>query len=84
MATERNGDGHLSSDVDVEISAWIKISDASRIDYSVYRDGQVEFSVGGPGGFVLVTTEGGLRHFMVHAEEALRAAQSAIACNDEG
>lgn len=79
MATGRNGDDHMSSDVDVEISSWVRISDASRIDYSVYRDGQVEFSAGGPDCFVPVTTDGSLRHFMVHAEESSPCGSEAAA-----
>ena len=68
---------------DVEVSAWVKIGETSRIDYHVYQDGRVEFCVGGPEGFVLDTDELGLQHLIVHVEQALRAVRDAITGNDE-
>ncbi len=47
-------------------------------------DGQIEFSIGGRDGFDLVTTEQGLQNLIMHLEEALRAARSAITRDDEG
>ncbi|MGH3853681.1 MAG: hypothetical protein ACRDR6_09295 [Pseudonocardiaceae bacterium] len=46
-------------------------------------EGHVEFSVGGPTGFVLSTDEPGLQHLISHAEQALTAAREAIANDDE-
>ncbi len=65
----------MRTDSDVEVSAWIKIGDSTEIDYDVFADGQIEFSLGGRGGFDLVTTEQGLQHLLAHFGEALRAAR---------
>jgi len=73
----------MSDEVDVEISAWIKIGDTSRIEYAVYRDGSAEFTIGDGDRFLLVTTKYGLQNFVAHANEALRAAREAIAHSNE-
>ncbi len=72
----------MRTDSDIEVSAWIKIGDSTEIDYDVFTDGQIEFSLGGHGGFDLVTTEQGLQHLLVHLEDALRAARRVIVRND--
>lgn len=70
---------------DVEVTAWVKIGDSATIDYHVVvNEGQVEFSVGDPDGFDLVTTERGLHNLVTHAQEALREIQDAVARNNEG
>jgi len=73
----------MSSYSDVLVSAWVKIGDTTSIEYDVFSAGEVEFTVGGRKGFMLVATEGGLQNFLVHAEEALRAVRDAIAQGDE-
>ena len=74
----------MRTDSDIEVSAWIKIGDSTEIDYDVFTDGQIEFSLGGRNGFDLVTTEQGLQHLLVHLEDALRTARRVIVRNDEG
>ncbi|MPZ64629.1 MAG: hypothetical protein GEU83_03610 [Pseudonocardiaceae bacterium] len=73
----------MISNSGVEVSAWVKIGDSTDIDYHVFPDGLVEFSIGGRDGFDLVTTEPGLHTLLIHGEEALRAARSALADTDE-
>ncbi|MGH3931693.1 MAG: hypothetical protein ACRDTF_17165 [Pseudonocardiaceae bacterium] len=68
----------MKDDTDVEIGAWIKIDDTSRIDYDVYPDGQVEFCLGGNDRFVLVTTELGLQNLITHAGQALQEVRESI------
>jgi len=74
----------MSTSSNVKVSAWIKIGARTKIDYFVSDDGQIEFSIGGRDGFDLVTSEQGLQNLLVHLEEALRAARSAITLHDEG
>ncbi len=74
----------METDSDVEVSTWIRIGASTDIEYDVFDDGQIELLIGGRGGFELVTTEQGLQNLLVHLEEALRAARSAITPNDEG
>jgi hypothetical protein len=74
----------MSTSSNVKVSAWIKIGARTKIDYFVSDNGQIELSIGGRDGFDLVTTEEGLQNLLVHLEEALRAARSAITRNDEG
>ncbi len=83
MAAEGNGAGSMASGSSVKVSAWVKIGDGADIDYDVCNEGEVEFSVGGSDGFVLATTELGLHNLVDRAQEALRAVQSATACNDQ-
>jgi hypothetical protein len=73
----------MASCSNVKIGAWVKIGDGVTIDYYVCNEGEVEFSVGGHDGFVLATSELGLRNFVERAQEALREVQSAVARNDE-
>jgi hypothetical protein len=72
----------IVGDSQVEVSAWVKIGSSTSIDYHVFNDGLVEFSIG-RGDFDLVTTERGLHNLLVHGEQALRAARSAIAASAE-
>jgi len=65
----------------VQVGAWVKIGDTTRLDYRVFRDGTVELCVGEDDALMLVTTEHGLRRLLVHADAALRAVQGAIAGN---
>ncbi|MCA1672858.1 MAG: hypothetical protein LC799_11880 [Actinobacteria bacterium] len=74
----------METDSGVEVSAWIEIGASTHIEYDVFDDGQIELLVGGRGGFELVTTEQGLQNLLVHLEEVLHAARSAISRNDEG
>lgn len=74
----------MSDEVDVEVSAWVKIGDTSRIEYDVYRDGQVQFTIGDGDRFLLATSKYGLQNFVAHANEALRAVREASAHRDEG
>jgi hypothetical protein len=68
----------------VEVTASVTIGDDVAIEYHVFEDGLVEFRVGGRNGFDLLTTETGLGNFMDRAQEALYAARSAIATDEEG
>lgn len=83
MAPECNGVGLMGIGSGVEVSAWLKIDDGATIDYLVCAEGEVEFSVGGHHGFVLVTSERGLHNLVDRAQEALREVQSALARDDE-
>ena len=73
----------MTSNSGVEVTAWVKISDGTTIDYYVCDEGEVEFSIGGRNGFDLLTTERGLRNLIDRAQEALRAVQSADTRDDE-
>lgn len=73
----------MGSGSGVEISAWVKIDDGATIDYFVCSEGVAEFSIGGHDGFVLATSELGLRNLVDRAREALREVQSALARDDE-
>ncbi|MGH3669527.1 MAG: hypothetical protein ACRDSH_02660 [Pseudonocardiaceae bacterium] len=74
----------MGSSSGVEVTAWVKISDSATIDYHVFEDGLVEFSVGGCEGFDLATTEGGLRILVARAQEALEKVQSCRSCPHGG
>lgn len=73
----------MHSDEDLLVSAWVRIGDATRVDYDVFPNGTVEFSIGDQEGLALVTTERGLQNFLDHAGQALLAVQEAIASSDE-
>lgn len=73
----------MTSDSDVEVSAWIRIGGATDIAYQVFDDGLVEFCIGGSDGFDLVTTEAGLHNLLVHGKEALHAVQRAVAASTD-
>ena len=73
----------MTRDSGVLVSASVRISESTEINYHVFDRGLVEFSIG-DGEFDLLATERGLRNFVDRAGEALRAVQSAIARNDEG
>lgn len=73
----------MSDEVDVEVSTWVKIGYTSRIEYEVYRDGNVEFSIGDSDRFLLVTSTYGLQNLVAHANEALRAVREATALRNE-
>ncbi|MGH3717440.1 MAG: hypothetical protein ACRDRI_01095 [Pseudonocardiaceae bacterium] len=68
---------------DVDVSAWVRIDETSRIHYHLSYEGQVEFCVGDSDELVLDTDELGLQHFIAHAEQALRALRDANASDDE-
>lgn len=73
----------MLGDSGVLVSASVRISASTEINYHVFERGLVEFSIG-DGEFDLLATERGLRNLVDRAGEALREVQSAVARNDEG
>ena len=73
----------MTSDSGVLVSASVRISESTEINYHVFERGLVEFSIG-DGEFDLLATERGLRNLVDRTGKALREVQSAIARNDEG